>query len=249
MRNCHARTRRLRIEWVPNPEGTWIAIAMPVQTFPLLTPHSATFSSAGSLCRWLLALRRIRSGEEFLVSLEALDDVVFEPQGKPPDLFQLKHHVRRAANLTDASSDLWKTLRIRCEATTGGMITPLASFYLVTTSMSGEGSAAGYLRSDSRDVPKAAERLRSTAQVSSNQTNKLGYEAFLKLSPEAQLQLLSRVFVLDTSPNILDLDTELQKEVRWAVDRKFIVPFLHRLEGWWLHEQSDSWRTEIPNRS
>ena len=48
------------------------------------------------------------------------------------------------------------------------------------------------------------------------------------------MQLLSRVFVLDTSPNILDLDTELQKEVRWAVDRKFIVPFLHRLEGWWL---------------
>jgi len=130
---------------------------------------TADFSAADSAlgyifqCRLalLLALRRIRSGDEFLLSLETLDDVVFEQEGKPPELLQLKHHNKRAANLTDASPDLWKTLRIWCEGTTSGKIPLLASLYLVTTSVSGGGSAAGYLRSDGRDIQKAAERVRS----------------------------------------------------------------------------------------
>jgi len=58
---------------------------------------TADFSAADSAlgyifqCRLalLLALRRIRSGDEFLLSLETLDDVVFEQEGKPPELLQL----------------------------------------------------------------------------------------------------------------------------------------------------------------
>jgi len=203
---------------------------------------SACFSAADAAlgylfqCRLalLLALRRIRSGDEFLLYLETLDDVVFEVGGKPQELLQIKHHNQRAANLTDASLDLWKTLRIWCEGTASGKIPLLAILYLVTTSVSGDGSAAGYLRSKDRDVTKALERLRSTAQSSTNQTNQPGYAAFRALKQEAQKQLLERVVVLDASPTIVDLDAELQKEVRWAVDRELVAPFVRRLEGWWL---------------
>lgn len=202
------------------------------------TDFSAAEAALGYLfqCRLalVLALRRVRSGDEFLLYLETLDDVVFEQEGAPPELLQTKHHKKQAANLTDASPDLWKTLRIWCEGTTRGKVLPLASLYLATTSTAGDGSAASYLRSEDRDVQKAGERLRSTAQSSTNQANQPGYAAFLALNQNAQRQLLERLIVLDASPNIVDLDTELRKEVRWAVNREHIEPFLRRLEGWWL---------------
>lgn len=160
--------------------------------------------------------------------------MVFEREGAPPELLQTKHHRQQAANLTDASPDLWKTLRVWCEGTTSGEILPFVCFYLITTSSVGEGSAASYLRSEGRDVEVASERLRSTAQSSTSQTNQPGYTAFLALSRAAQRDLFERVVILDASPNIVDLDSELQNEVRWAVKRQHVVPFLQRLEGWWL---------------
>jgi hypothetical protein len=202
------------------------------------TEFSAADSALGYLyqCRVALvsALRRVRAGEEFLLHLETLDDVVFEHKGAPPDLLQTKHRRKRSANLTDASADLWKTIRIWCEGTSAGEILPLASLYLVTTSTAGDGSVASYLRTGGRDVQKAVERLRSTARSSTNQANQLAYSAFLGLSTAGQKQLLERVIVIDAAPNIVDLDAELRKEVRWAVDREHVEPFLRRLEGWWL---------------
>lgn len=202
------------------------------------TDFSAVDPTLGYLfqCRLALltALRRARAGNDFLLFIETLDDVVIEEKGRPPELLQTKHHIRRAANLTDASPDIWKTLRIWCEGTTSGKIPLSASFYLLTTSASGNGSAASYLRSQGRDVQRAAERLRSTALSSTNKDNSPGCTAFRNLAPGAQEQLLERVFVLDASPTILELGDELQKEVRWAVDREHVVPFLCRLEGWWF---------------
>lgn len=199
---------------------------------------SAADAALGYLyqCRMALlsALRRVRLGAEFLLYLETLDDVLFEHEGAALELLQTKHHKQQAANLTDASPDLWKTVRVWCEGTASGAILPLADLYLITTSTAGEGSVASYLRSEGRDVQKAAERLRSTAQSSINQTNQAGYAAFLALTQNAQRELLERVIVLDAAPNIVDLYAELRKEVRWAADREQIEPFLRRLEGWWL---------------
>lgn len=182
----------------------------------------------------LLALRRVRSGDDFFIYLETLDDVVFEHEGTAPALLQTKHHRRQAANLTDASPDLWKTLRVWCDGTASGGIPPLASLYLITTSMAGNGSAASYLLNENRDVQKALERLRSTARTSTNQTNQTGYAAFLALNEKVQRQLVERVTIIDASPSIVDLEIELRKEVRWAVNREHLEPFLSRLEGWWL---------------
>lgn len=185
-------------------------------------------------CALLLALRRLRAGEEFFLFLETLDDVVFEREGSPIEVLQIKHHRERSANLTDASPDLWKTLRIWCEGTVNGKIPPSASFCLMTTETTGTGSAASCLRTENRDVKKAVERLRATAMSSTNQANKPGHLAFLGLTQDGQAQLLERVTVLDASPNIVDLDAALRGEVRWAADRGHLESFLRRLEGWWL---------------
>lgn len=88
------------------------------------SPISAAAPAIGYLfqCRYALieSLRRLRRDEQFLASMETLDDVVFERDGEPPDLLQTKHHIKKPADLTDASPDLWKTIRVWCEGLING---------------------------------------------------------------------------------------------------------------------------------
>lgn len=199
---------------------------------------AAADSALGYLyqCRLALlsALRRVRTGEEFTLALETLDDVVFETAGNPPELLQTKHRRTRAANLTDASTDLWKTFRIWSEGLANGTIPLGASLYLATTSLAGEDSAARHLRVSGRDTSAALVRLRSTAQSSTNRSNQEAYRAFLSLKDEQQRLLIESVYVLDASPTIDELDSCLRAEVRFAVERQHLDSFLSRLEGWWL---------------
>lgn len=76
--------------------------------------------------------------------------------------------------------------------------------------------------------------LESTAQSSNNQANERAYAAFLSCPLPARKAILDRVVIIDKAPTVNDLDQVLRNEVFWAVDRKFLEPFLQRLEGWWL---------------
>jgi len=129
----------------------------------------------------LYALRRQKSDGDFLVSLETLDDVTFHSDaGTPTDLLQTKHHRSRTASLSDASSDLWKTLRIWFEGRADDSIPPNASLYLITTGNAADGSVAACLRAEDRDVQSALFALNATANTSENTDNQKAYEAYLK---------------------------------------------------------------------
>lgn len=182
----------------------------------------------------LESLRKLPDGTEFAVSIETLDDVVFENDCAPLELLQAKHHLNRAATLTDASPDLWKSLRIWCESFSNGSLPNAACLQLVTTSAAGDGSAAMYLRpGESRDVSRALERLNSVVATSTNQENARAYEAFNVLSEDQKRQLLDSVAVIDASCQIEDMDAELRRVIYYAVEQRFLDPFLQRLEGWW----------------
>lgn len=202
-------------------------------------PFSAAASATGYLyqCRYALleALRRMRDEVDFHVCIETLDDVVFEQQGAAPELLQTKHHVNRAADLTDASVDLWKTLRIWCEGVANGSLRLGSRFVLVTTASAGTGSAAEMLRpSPNRNVSEALNRLRSTASTSTSQTNAPAYTAFRALDAAHQERLFDGVCVVDAASTITSLDADIRQEVFYAVDRHFLDAFLIRLEGWWF---------------
>ncbi len=201
---------------------------------------SADSSLVGYLyqCRYALyeSLRRLRSGSTFFTSLETLDDVVFEKLGDPPALLQSKHHRRGTANLTDASPDLWKTIRVWSENWRAGSLPEGPVLLLVTTAVAGEGSAAWYLRPDTnRNVTRALEHLNATVNSSTNQDNAPAYRAFRCLTQEQRTALATAMHVLDGEPLVLELDAALRKEVYFAAPRRAIGSFLQRLEGWWLH--------------
>lgn len=183
----------------------------------------------------LWALRRLKSESEFLVSVEALDDVAFETgDGDIADLLQTKHHRKGIADLTDSSVDLWKTLRIWFEGHATGQIPSAAKLYLITTATAPNGTAASFLKASARNVAAAQQALDATASSSRNKTNLSGYTAYLKTTQSGRTAILDKVVIIDAAPTITDLDSELRQEVFWAVGKEHHLPFLERLEGWWL---------------
>lgn len=203
-------------------------------------PFSAADSALGYLYQvrvaLLWALRRLKLDDDFVVSLETLDDVTFETKGGTPDeLLQTKHHRNHEASLTDASEDLWKSLRVWFEGYAAKTIPSGTALHLLTTAKASTGSIASYLRFDSsRDVEAALRGLVATAQSSKSVANAPAYKAFLGVSAKERKILMDSVVVLDGASTITALDGDLKAEVFWAVDRKYHDAFLERLEGWWL---------------
>lgn len=185
----------------------------------------------------LLALRRLKSDPNFLVGIETLDDVVFESGiGDPQDILQTKHHRNAAASLADASPDLWKTLRIWFSGRASGVIPASANLFLVTTGTVPSGSASSCLMVEARDINTAIARLDSTARSSTNQALAPAYQVYLAADVTLKRDILSKVTIVDSSPNVGDLGEELCREIFWAVDKYRHDIFLDHLEGWWLRQ-------------
>jgi hypothetical protein len=182
----------------------------------------------------LWALKRLKDNPDFVVSLETIDDLTFESNGRPDELLQTKHHLTRPAALTDASPDLWKTLRVWFEGAAAKTIPSQTHLYLVTTSAAGVGSAAAKLRQTDRDVASALTTLETTAQTSGSQENASAYAAFLAATHSERRTILERVVILDRTPTIEDLNDQLKVELFWATERRHQDNFLQYLEGWWL---------------
>lgn len=182
----------------------------------------------------LSALQRLACDETFALYLETLDDVVFETTGSALDLLQLKHHCERAANLTDASPDLWKSLRVWMDGRAHGTIPPDARLFLITTSDVGLGSAASKLMAHDRDEPEAQKRLDHTATTSTSDTNRAAYNLYRALSSTEKSALLSTVVIVPRAPDIASVGDGIRTEARLAVRREHLDSFVDRLEGWWF---------------
>ncbi len=202
------------------------------------TRYSASAPLLGYIyqCRLALleSLKRLRSDPDIAVAIETLDDVVFEKSSSPTEIIQVKHHITQKANLTNASTDLWKTIRIWCDLFSRGGAEENSILYLMTTEKSAKNSAAHYLRVEGRNIAEAEGLLLQTIQTSSNESNKEGYQKFNALTQEQRRALLDRVYIMDNCPLSKDLKTHLNEELWGHCDRQHADQFLKYLEGWWF---------------
>ena len=147
--------------------------------------HQASEQMIGYLyqVRYALALLLDNDNSDFQISIEKFDDVAFSKDGLPKQLIQLKHHVQRQGNLTDGSTDLWRTLKVWMDVVSESPdIIDETEFLIVTTAIAPENSAASYLKKDQkRNVEGAYEKLRNICLKSENKEHKKYYEAFLKM--------------------------------------------------------------------
>ncbi len=201
------------------------------------TGFSAGSQALGYLyqARYALFLA-LSNSEEYDLSIESLDDISFETDGTPCELLQLKHH-RSPGNLTDSSSDLWKTIRIWSTYLKQGRIAlPNASLTLVTTNEASEGSVAALLRpGKGRDPRQATQKLLAVSAGSSSQGLQRSFTAFKELTSAEQELLVGSIQVLDCSPNIVDTEPKIQSKFI-GVRRENRRSVYERLEGWWFNK-------------
>src|SRR5690349_18077263 len=106
--------------------------------------HSAAPSAVGYQHQtWWALVELLRAGADrpdAAMTLELHDDVAWERDGNPTELLQVKHHQGVQRTLTDASSDVWRTLKVWMDtARPGDAAGP--ELLLITTQTAGSGTA------------------------------------------------------------------------------------------------------------
>ncbi|EJM7233869.1 TPA: ABC-three component system protein [Vibrio cholerae] len=182
----------------------------------------------------LKKLSDLADPEQFNVSIEKLDDIAFDNNGSPEELLQTKFHGNEG-NLTDRSPDIWKTIRIWVESIKSGEITlGNVILSLVTTQAVAEDSLASLLGvGPTRDIEEA-QKVMSGICKESNQTNEKGYQAFKSLSVAERNSLLSAIYVIGKSEDLLKIRENMKPIARQSVPVQAVDAFLDRVEGSWF---------------
>jgi hypothetical protein len=200
------------------------------------TDHSAAASVLGYLhqTRWgLLELLRARTTDPGRsLTLEMHDDIAWEQDGAPAELKQLKLHVSALRNLTDASDDMWRTLRVWMDnGRPGDPYGPILT--LVTNSSAGIGSAASFLRDTGRDVTTALARLESTARDSTSKETRAAREQFLHLTTAERAAFVGRIYIADQSADIDGVNQEVAERLRPGAPTEQFDTYLDQVWAWW----------------
>lgn len=204
---------------------------------PETSPTSA-FGAAGPALGYLAqidyallaALERMDEEDDFAVSIETLDDIVFHDAttDDATEKWQSKHTINTTRSLTDASTDLWKTLA-NWITEPGDPTTRLVLLAVATAGPTAELLQVG----TGRDVDTAQERLERTARTSANSTNVAYYKAFLELGADDRRALLARVEIIAGALPADEVQQQLERAVRKSVKPARRPALVDRLRGWW----------------
>lgn len=210
--------------------------------------HDAAHSAIGYLyqSQWPLLelIRRTADQPDVALTLELHDDVVWEQDGSPTELLQVKHHVNGARGLGDMDVDLWKTFAVWMDAhPPADALGPLLT--LVTTGIGATGSAAAALRPPTRS-PDVARPLLDTAAVdSTNASTESVRKRYLALTEAERDVFVGRIHVLDGAPQAgADLETAVAKALYMLLPPGNEDSFVEQLWGWWHRQAVDMLRRE-----
>ena len=202
--------------------------------------HDASGSMLGYLfqCRYALlaALDEAKTNPGNELSIERFDDIAFEASGEPHELIQTKHSVT-AGVLNDKSVDVWKTLLIWMQrAEDDPQKISRSRFVLLTTGTAEDDSGVSALRqaSQHRNIDLASEKLLAAAAQSKNQATKKARERFISMDETTRSLMMTRVWVFDEAPNIVNVRHEIETELTLHAPTGKIEAFTDHLEGWWF---------------
>lgn len=206
-----------------------------------MTDFSAAPSALGYLFQCEVALlEALRRKDPALdISLETLDDITFE--GEQLELGQVKLH-STPGNLTDASDDLWKTLRVW---SAGYRARPRALLTLLTTAHAADGSIALLLGAGpERDTETAHDRLLAIARTSANTGLRSAFDAFTQLSDSDRRDMVSNIVIAPDAPGFDDLEAAFREVLHYAAPANRVDGLVARLREWWLR-RSEAMLVEV----
>ena len=201
-----------------------------------MASHNATGQMLGYLYQVRCALNLLLGSDEpsYQISIEKFDDIAFDRQGTPIQLIQAKHHTT-PASLTDSSTDLWRTLNVWFDTITNDFsFLDHTDFVIITTAEVPNGSAAELIQK--QNYLEAFEKLKDTAKDSKNQVNLRFYSKFKTIDDSILLRLVKRIRIISSSSNIVDVEKDIQKQIRYSCKPEHVSLATERIEGWWFQE-------------
>ena len=181
-----------------------------------MSDHQASEQMVGYLyqVRYALALLLDDDNSDSQISIEKFDDVAFVDGNTPIERIQLKHHVRKAGNLTDKSTDLWRTLKVWLDVVSKSPdIIEGTEFLIITTASAPNNTVAFSLRKENRSqrdadmIDALYEKLKGVCTDSESQGNQKFYEAFLAADEKLAKGLINKIYILDNASNIVDVSS------------------------------------------
>lgn len=168
------------------------------------------------------------------LSFECLDDIALEDEGKV-ELYQAKLHIT-PAQMTDRSTDFWKTIRVWSECIKDGTFNPSTTiFTLITTASISEGSFLNLFFSEKEENRKKILTTMETIAIeTTNKANKAGYEAFSALSEEQKQALISNIRITDSNVSIDDTMDQLKYRLELSAPSGELDTFIDSVLGWWF---------------
>ena len=173
------------------------------------------------------------------LSFECLDDIALENDEKV-ELYQTKLHIT-PAQLTDRSTDFWKTIRVWSEGIKDGSFNPLTTiFTLITTASIPEGAFLGLFSSNKEeDRKKILTTMEAIATEITNKSNMAGYEAFSSLTAEQKEALISNIHITDSNVSIDDTMEQLKYRLELSAPSGALDSFIDSVLGWWFRRGVD----------
>lgn len=209
--------------------------------------HAAAPSALGFYYQSFFALRALISltGDGGAVAVERADDVELKDNGQLL-LFQLKHSMKDAPSaITVSSRALWRTLKAWIDILPGISL-PETLFHLVTVGPISNGDTLNALKSEDgdrtqlvADLVTEAERVIAERRAADTAKKKLphgdrasGCEAFLKLSPDARLNLVRQIRIQAGSITIDQMEGAVA-EMLTLIKPEDRATVARRLIEWW----------------
>lgn len=212
--------------------------------------HQASEQILGYLyqVRYALALLLENDNSDCQISIEKFDDVAFSKDDIPIQLIQLKHHIQHQGNLADASTDMWRTIKVWIDAISETPdILDGTNFLIITTATAPIDSAAFLLKKDSNRNPDTAyQKLKTVCFSSVNQAHQRYYDAFREAGEDTVKQLIRQIYIIDCASNIIDVEKDILKHIRYSCIPKHQKMIYERLEGWWFKKAIDALCCDTP---
>ena len=212
--------------------------------------HQASEQMLGYLyqVRYALALLLENDNSDCQISIEKFDDVAFSKDDIPIQLIQLKHHIQHQGNLADASTDMWRTIKVWLDAISETPdILDGTNFLIITTATAPIDSAAFLLKKDSNRNPDTAyQKLKTVCFSSVNQAHQRYYVAFREAGEDTVKQLIRQIYIIDCASNIIDVEKDILKHIRYSCIPKHQKMIYERLEGWWFKKAIDALCCDTP---
>lgn len=178
------------------------------------------------------------------LSFECLDDIAIEDAGDGDsgkvELYQAKLHIT-PAQMTDHSTDFWRTIRVWSEGIKNGSFTPSSTiFTLITTASISDSSFLKLFFSDKEENRRTIlTKMETIATETTNKSNKNGYVAFSKLTEDQKQCLINNIRIHDSNVSIDDTMAQLKYRLELSASSSALESLIDSVLGWWFRNGVD----------